>query len=114
TTLTNADGLYRFFGLDLGQHLIAVLPATTAPASFEVTDIHNGRHELDLTVDPAAALSGIVRSADGLPAQGVVVTLSSDGHTTTAAVTDADGRYLFIIWQPGGYQLDARGNGLSF
>jgi protocatechuate 3,4-dioxygenase beta subunit len=86
TARTLADGSYLFEGVQPGQFRIGAEDATfgVAQAMTVWTLAPGEKREVNLQLEPGAALSGRVRRADGSPAASVVVT-AYQGPTGYAA-----------------------------
>lgn len=127
-TVTNADGRYRFDGLDAGSYEVAVdmttLPAGTAltTAPVRTVELAAGATFLDADFGVGAAavratatigdqvwmdanLNGVFDSGEGV-LSGVTLTLKhmADG-TTASAVSASNGKYLFVGLPAGDYEV---------
>ncbi|OXM70155.1 MULTISPECIES: MFS transporter [Amycolatopsis] len=102
------DGGYRIGAPGNGTYVLIVSAAGHQPqaASVVVTD---GPARLDLTLVGSGELSGVVRVAgNGSPLAGATVTLTdSRGEVTGAAISDAEGGYVFHGVSSGTYTLVA-------
>ncbi len=109
STITAADGAFRFEKLAPGAYGLAVPPwgegrqeviATSEPVQPVTIRLTHGR---------SSTLAGMVQSASGVPQAGVHVTLQRDG--VLAGETDAagDGVFSFSDLPPGTYRLAAPG-----
>ncbi len=113
---TGADGLARFEGV-LGGGFVEVEAAGFAPAR---TFVHlpegaGAPVVLEVELRAGAAVSGLVRSADGAPVEGARVValdlserVEADAPRTDGAVTDVEGRFELPALAAGTYRLQAR------
>ncbi|GII94980.1 carboxypeptidase regulatory-like domain-containing protein [Sinosporangium siamense] len=95
TTVTAADGTYRFPRLAVGTHRVIVKKAGYAEAGAGVTVTAGATVTHDVELPPAAArtVSGVV-GLEGVPQAGATVHLAD---TPVSAVTDAAGAYRLSV-----------------
>ncbi|HEX6909247.1 MAG TPA: carboxypeptidase-like regulatory domain-containing protein [Longimicrobium sp.] len=86
---TGADGRFEVQGLPVGSATITASAPRFDPRSESVSLAEGANaHDLVLTPQPRAALSGVVTASSGAVVQGAAVTVGS-----AAATTGADGRF---------------------
>ncbi|GAB3585930.1 MFS transporter [Amycolatopsis endophytica] len=104
----SADGGYSIGAPGNGAYVLIVSAAGHQPQAASVV-VGDGPSRLDLTLVGSGELSGVVRVAGaGSPLAGATVTLTdSRGEVTGAAISDAQGAYLFNGVSSGTYTLVA-------
>ncbi|AIJ26916.1 MFS transporter [Amycolatopsis methanolica] len=102
------DGGYRIAAPGNGTYVLIVSAAGHQPQAASVV-VADGPARLDLTLIGSGELSGVVRVAGkGAPLAGATVTLTdSRGEVTGAAISDAQGGYVFRGVGSGTYTLVA-------
>ncbi|ROS41329.1 MFS transporter [Amycolatopsis thermoflava] len=102
------DGGYRIAAPGNGTYVLIVSAAGHQPQAASVV-VADGPARLDLTLIGSGELSGVVRVAGkGSPLAGATVTLTdSRGEVTGAAISDAQGGYVFRGVGSGTYTLVA-------
>ncbi|GHF12475.1 MFS transporter [Amycolatopsis deserti] len=102
------DGGYRIGAPGNGTYVLIVSAAGHQPQAASVV-VADGPARLDLTLIGSGELSGVVRVAgSGSPLAGATVTLTdSRGEVTGAAISDAEGGYVFHGVSSGTYTLVA-------
>jgi len=102
------DGSYSINAPGNGTYVLIVSAAGHQPQAASVT-VADGPARLDLALVGSGELSGVVRAAGkGSPVAGATVTLTdSRGEVTGAAISDAQGGYVFHGVSSGSYTLVA-------
>lgn len=108
TAVTDSNGAYRFPRLPLGDYEITMTTpegytaagATTRTETVGATDVTG----IDFELARYGALAGAVRTDDGAPVGGVVITVGTD-EGSQQLTTDADGTYGLGELSPGTYSL---------
>ncbi|NIH77904.1 MFS transporter [Amycolatopsis viridis] len=102
------DGGYRISAPGTGTYVLIVSAAGHQPQAASVV-VGGGPARLDLTLIGSGEVSGVVRVAGkAVPLPGATVTLTdSRGEVTGAAISDADGGYVFRGVGSGIYTLVA-------
>lgn len=107
------DGTYSFPALPDGSYRLYAELKNAYQGSYwptkadfllatPITVVHGSNITADQALAPGLVISGTVRNASGNPVAGATVRLAP---TSIAAVTDADGRYLFKGLYPGSYTV---------
>ena len=102
------DGGYRIAAPGNGAYVLIVSAAGHQPQAASVV-VADGPARLDLTLVGSGELSGSVRvTGKGTPLAGATVTLTdARGEVTGAAISDAEGGYVFTGVGSGSYTLVA-------
>lgn len=109
TIETDVNG--RFELVDLTPTPLRVRASALGHAPT-VIDLDADAHEVELVLEPAAALFGLVFGVDGEPAESATVRLVGSGVWPPREVlTDGDGAFSFDDVPPGIYELSARRGG---
>ncbi|WP_368498761.1 cell wall-binding repeat-containing protein [Herbiconiux sp. A18JL235] len=110
TAQTDSDGNYVLAGAKTGAYTVyftdnvgAYLDLTTAPVAVQTAQAV----DLDVELEPAAIITGIVRDSAGAPLPGVTVTSDEFGRPAQA-LSDFEGRYRLAGVPAGTYQLVGR------
>jgi hypothetical protein len=125
STLTDADGVFRFEGIGPGDYGVVTLAAGFAPARYGQSDsggsadeiVHvdagDARKLLDLALVRAGAITGRITDASGAPLKDVTVNAihvvaprvyRMQGETTSGR-SNAQGEYTVRNLTPGTYQV---------
>lgn len=126
STVSNAEGSYRWEGLLPGQYRIRALPrqedaehlAISMDFMLPETSADSVSHEQDLLLPYPRTMRGNVRSADNAQdAEGARVTVSETGMHRGTAIVDANGSFTiervgpgpwdFLVREKSGKQVDA-------
>jgi LPXTG-motif cell wall-anchored protein len=108
TAVTDEDGAYTFPRLPAGEYEITMTtpdgyvasgPATRTE-NLTTTDLGN----VDFELARLGSISGEVRTDDGAPVAGVIITVESD-EVSHELTTDADGGYVIADLPPDSYDL---------
>lgn len=112
---TTGEGAFHLAALPAGRWRVEAEAPGFAPSELELEPALLGSEGLTVTLEPAAALRGRVRTAEGAPAAGARVTLEGEGPRA-AARTDPSGAFELSGLRPGGFVLTAhlRGAGPAF
>ena len=111
TTTTAADGTYAL-EFPVGSSLLrATGPAGGPYGSREVYREFSGEVVVDFVLPRVAALSGVVRDADGTAIAGATVAIEMPGCLPCATTSGADGAYRFDRLADGGFTLTVRLDG---
>lgn len=112
TTVTDAEGAYRFEGLAAGVYRLST-GDTVLAESIAVAEDRPTTYDVRLPAGQQSALSGRVLDAAGAAQRGAVVTLRR-GQTQVAETTTADdGRYRFSGLPTGSYWVSTEGAGVA-
>lgn len=115
--LTDASGHYEIAGLDAGNYQV-VLGDIGSPgiATSNIAISSSQPHATsNLSTALAGSVAGKVVLADGVtPAEGVIVSLISQGTQVLFMTTDSSGNYVFDILQSGTYSIIASAAGVAF
>ncbi|WP_407074757.1 MFS transporter [Saccharopolyspora sp. SCSIO 74807] len=105
------DGAFRFGDLVGGSYALTATADGFRPMATPVTVADGQRTSIDVALPSAAALTGVVRSANlGLPVPDARVTLlDASGEVVLATTTDGDGNYTFTDLADGDYTVIATG-----
>src|SRR5581483_9947538 len=112
STLTDANGKFRFAGVNVGQVSVAATPVFYPPAGAASTLASSGQ-TVDLTIQlsntTAGVLSGTVYLPDKTPA-GAGVQVTANGELPNVTVTtDAQSHFAFAkIFPQGSYTITAQ------
>ncbi|MCC7375644.1 MAG: carboxypeptidase regulatory-like domain-containing protein [Verrucomicrobiales bacterium] len=105
---TGDDGDYRFSNLPGGNYSIA-LGEWSGPWMWGADlRLESGTREVrrDFQLDQSGTISGRCLAADGVtPMRGVVVSLSSSNQVIAQVMTEADGRFGFLVLEPGTFDV---------
>mgnify|MGYP001359264062 CR=1 FL=1 len=71
-------------------------------------DLKAGDNHLDVTLQAASMLSGVVVDSDGKPVPSATVELVSQIHEALATTSDEEGKFELQVDEPGEYRLRAR------
>jgi hypothetical protein len=106
-TTTDATGAFKLTGLDNGLYQVRAELAGYAPAE---TAAHGGTHDLAITLDTGAALTGNVAGAGSPVASFTLLVFKKEGTllelVTARSVVDAQGHFEERV-QPGTYDVQA-------
>ncbi|MCK6445299.1 MAG: sigma-70 family RNA polymerase sigma factor [Planctomycetes bacterium] len=116
TTVTAADGRYRFDGIPAGEYWLRASPEREAqPDWIVVTLVPGATRELDVVVDAGVTLKG--RVVDDTTGSGIAGATVGEGWTARrSVVTEFDGSFVFEGFSTSGYYeiaVRAPGYGLS-
>ncbi|MEX2188779.1 MAG: carboxypeptidase regulatory-like domain-containing protein [Pirellulales bacterium] len=112
-TATDAAGNYLFNGLESGDYTVSV-PGAGAQAAVTVTTLDGTLYPADLAFEPVATLTGRLTRADDSPIADATVRLNQNGEFVLHARTDVDGRYTFLLFAAGTFDVDPVVDGASF
>jgi len=107
STVTAADGSYRFPRIPAGAYTVTVTPpdglvvdgAGSLPVTVSTADVTG----IDFALSKTGDIGGTVLDADGAPIPGATITI--DGPTTSAVTTDASGAFGATDLLPGDYTI---------
>jgi hypothetical protein len=105
---TGADGSYQFSNLPAGTYSIG-LGEWSGPWWWGADlRLESGTREVrrDFQLDESGTISGRCLASDGqTPMRGVVVSLSSSNQVVAQVMTEADGRFGFLVLEPGSFDV---------
>jgi hypothetical protein len=108
TTVTDEDGVYTFPRLPAGEYEITMTTPDGYVASGPATRTENltttDLADVDFELARLGSISGEVRTDDGAPVAGVIITVESD-EVSQELTTDADGGYAISDLPPDSYDL---------
>ncbi len=108
TTVTDEDGAYTFPRLPAGEYEITMTTPDGYVASGPATRTENlttaDLANVDFELARPGSISGEVRTDDGAPVAGVVITVESD-EVSQELTTDDDGGYAISDLPPASYDL---------
>jgi RNA polymerase sigma factor (sigma-70 family) len=108
STTSDAEGRFLLTGRTAGERVILCLAQGFALAELGPLQVEpeHGRDELAFELTRGGALEGVVRTAPGVGAAGLVVGANRfDGHPRTQR-TDAEGRFRFEGLTPGPWRVE--------
>ncbi|SPE50892.1 hypothetical protein SBV1_1230025 [Verrucomicrobia bacterium] len=114
-TQSDANGNYSFTLLAAtGTYQVSVMgdPENSA-VNVNVLQLAGVISAPALDVNPSASITGVLQDTYGHPIQGSVI-LYEDGQLITTSQCDTNGRYGFLILQPGQFDLQGIANSASF
>lgn len=104
------DGSYRFRGIPAGSYTLNAFvssPQGTALTGANDVMVTNGETAAaDITIEPTGALAGVVRTAGGIPAVNISVSLTRTGFDRFTQTNDS-GQYLFSDVPVGSFTVSA-------
>lgn len=108
TTVTGADGAYRFPRLPVGDYEISIQPpdgtVPVTPVSRDETLADTDLTDVDFELARLGLVSGSVTDDGGTPVPGAVVTITGP-QGTTSLTTEANGSYALGSLVPGEYRI---------
>jgi hypothetical protein len=116
-TRTDASGRYAFADLPEGGYWMAVGAGDGAWRWEDDFEVGPGRRQTtrDFRLDAAASVMGLCLQSGGTaPQAGILVALRRNGEIVARAETDGAGRYAFLVWEPGAYDLLPAGRGTIY
>ncbi|NLF30106.1 MAG: cadherin-like domain-containing protein, partial [Planctomycetes bacterium] len=115
--VSDGQGVYRFERLATGTVVVGLAPADEGLRRTLVLDDPDGQeYTADFAYDYASAarVSGVLRDADGQAVAYGRAALFQSGRFVVGAVADELGRYEFVVFQPGSYDLVATAGDVTF
>ncbi len=110
----DAEGHFHFENVPPGRHQLLVYRGTDANDLPYAATVDVGQDEVTVTVPPFTSLSGVVKSADGAPWEGVIgIGLSREGAWRHRVTPGDDGAFTLPDIPPGEWTLDVEPNGLE-
>lgn len=112
TTSTGPDGDFAIPGLFAGTFTLTAHASGYRPSAASVTVGAEDSMRCDLTLAPAAAISGTVRhdETDAPVPDARITLLADDGTVVATAISDESGAYVLADLVPGDYTLCASGH----
>jgi hypothetical protein len=111
STTTGTDGKYTFTSLQLGSDTITVSDTGFIKQSTGVT-LFVGTNTDNISLQQAAAMSGVVTDSNNNPITSATVTVSENGQTFTAT-TGSDGSYTISGLTPGTVNVTVSASGFT-
>ncbi|MDL9946318.1 carboxypeptidase regulatory-like domain-containing protein [Gordonia sp. ABSL11-1] len=114
TAVTDAAGRWEAAGITSGTYTVIVTAPGCDPVAETVTVAGTGGTTVDVVLNTAAELGGMISDGAGAGvgapvAHSQVALLNDEGEMSASTLTDDAGRYLFANLAPGDYTVIANG-----